>query len=179
MVASCSKGKNASIDLIIEPRDGFTRKLFDTAKDYQKDEKRSVTNDLPFGFARHHEGDPKPSDFRAVILSGPHGKAYPVHNYAKVLMFAEGFGITAVLQFLKEVRTRHISVYWQLQNLGKFFSASRRLKTSDLVGDQHPATTLLDRALKDHTLSHGYVSLSRPRIATLLSYSDAPNLGIF
>jgi hypothetical protein len=158
MVASSSEDKGC-IDLIIEPRDGFTRKLFDIAKDYQKDEKGSKEGDRPFGFAGDHPGKPEPSDFRTVILSGPHGRTYLLGNYSKVLMFAEGFGIAAVLQFLREVRTRHVYVRWQLKYLGKSCSAFKYLKTPDVVGDQHPATVLLDRALKEPALDTGYVSL--------------------
>ena len=121
MVVSQSSGESACVDLLIEPRNGFTRKLFDSAEDYQKDQQGSRV-ELPFGFSRRHAGNPKPSDYRSVILSGPHGATYPVCDYAKVLMFAEGFGIAAVLQFLHKARTRHIYLFWQLQHLGKLCS---------------------------------------------------------
>ncbi|MCJ1476736.1 hypothetical protein MMC13_005405 [Lambiella insularis] len=141
MVASHTTGANSCIDLLIKPRDGFTRKLYDIAQDYRKDSQEHLRTDLPFGFCRQHVGYPQPSDFRTVILSGPHGVAYPVNDFAKLVIFAEGYGIAAVMQFLHEVGSRHVCLYWQLQHLG----------------DQHPATALLDRALKDHIQSNGYM----------------------
>ena len=35
---------------------------------------------------------------------------------------------------------------------------ARFVDMSDTIGDQHPATALIDRALKEHTSKNGYVS---------------------
>jgi NAD(P)H-flavin reductase len=68
------------------------------------------------------------TDYHQVILSGPHGKTYQFGEYDQILLFAEGVGIAALLQFLNELthklhrglfRTRRVSVFWQLQQLGK------------------------------------------------------------
>jgi predicted ferric reductase len=128
MIASSSHGPKASIDLVIEPQRGFTQKLFHLAEDYQKEQTAIGRTEQPFGFSRCHPGNPEATDYHQVILSGPHGKTYQFGEYDQILLFAEGVGIAALLQFLNELthklhrglfRTRRVSVFWQLQQLGK------------------------------------------------------------
>ena len=140
-IASWSEGKNPSLDFLIEPRDGFTRKLFERATEYkgnislrgmeegrERQSKADDTDKRPFGDARDSQSSSKSSDFRIAFFSGPHCSGAPIGNYGKVLMVATGFGIAAQLPFLKEliegfnrseVRTRNIHLVWQLNNLGK------------------------------------------------------------
>lgn len=99
--------------------DGKEGPSADITKGYQNAKNKSNKADPPFGFSRQRE-DPMESDYLAVIFSGPHGMTYPVHDYAKLLLFAEGFGIAAIMPFLKGVHTHHIYIYWQLDKLGKF-----------------------------------------------------------
>lgn len=131
-IASWRDGQPASLEVLIEPRDGFTRKLLDCADEYQEDDRsRAELQDdfekRPFGFARHYPNSPESSDFRTAFVSGPHGSTAPAGEYGKVVMIASGFGIAAQLPLLKEliqgfkraeVRTRNIHLVWQLQNLG-------------------------------------------------------------
>ena len=128
MIASSSDGQYPSIDLIIEPQRGFTQKLFSLAEDYQKETSVSGSTEHAFGFSRRHHGVPESADYRQVILSGPHGKTYHFGDYDRALLFAEGLGIAALLQFLSELtheynsgqfRTRHVYLFWQLEHLGK------------------------------------------------------------
>jgi NAD(P)H-flavin reductase len=128
MIASSSDGPNASIDLIIEPQHGFTQQLFSLAEDYHKEQRVSELTEQPFGFSRRHPGSPIPTDYHRVIISGPHGKTYRFGEYDRALLFGEGLGIAALLQFLSDLtcgvdhgkfRTRHVYVFWQLQQLGK------------------------------------------------------------
>ncbi|KAL9126744.1 MAG: hypothetical protein Q9217_004251 [Psora testacea] len=104
----------------------------------------------PFGEARSYEDGSGPSGLRIALFSGPHCSGAPIGDYGKVLLVATGFGIAAQLPLLKEliqgfnrsqVRTRTIHLVWQLDDLG----------------DEKPAIELLDRALKEDTLDHGYV----------------------
>ena len=50
-------------------------------------------------------------------------------------------------------------VIWQLQQLGKCSPWLHIWRCVTWIGDQHPATSLLDRVLRDDTLSLRYVSL--------------------
>jgi hypothetical protein len=129
MIASSSDGQNPSIDLIIEPQRGFTQKLFSLAEDYQKEQRVTGSMEQAFGFSRRHPGNPEAADYRRVILSGPHGQTHRYGDYDRALLFAEGLGIAALLQFLSELthrfydgqfRTRHVYMFWQLQHLGKY-----------------------------------------------------------
>ena len=118
----------SSLDLLIEPRRGFTQKLFACAEyyrerleketssetieqnypghaeDYQGSLEESTENitQSKFGY-KGYEGEPQASDFRLAIISGPHGSGISVGDYGKVLMIATGFGIAAQLPYLKEL----------------------------------------------------------------------------
>ena len=131
-IASWSNRQPASLEVLIEPRSGFTQRLLDCAGDYQEDDKSRVElhdefERRTFGFARNYPSKPESSDFRIAFVSGPHGSPAPAGEYGKVVMIASGFGIAAQLSLLKEliqgfnraeVRTRHIHLVWQLSNLG-------------------------------------------------------------
>ena len=85
IVASWSEGGKPSLDFLIEPRDGFTRKLFDRAPEYEKGsvslrgmeeghEPQSKAGDIdkrPFGEARNCEDGSGPSDLRMRIKGRP------------------------------------------------------------------------------------------------------------
>ena len=148
-IASWSEGGKSSLDFLIEPRNGFTQKLFDSALEYEKRsvsvrgmeegdetqsegvEPQSKVDDVdrrPFGEARTYKDGSGLSDLRIALFSGPHCSDAPVGDYGKVLMVATGFGIAAQLPLLKEliqgfnqsqVRTRSIHLLWQLNNLGE------------------------------------------------------------
>jgi len=142
-IASWSEGKNPSLDFLIEPRDGFTRKLFNRADEHQggnvslrgveevNESRIGAADEIDqshFGGAGNFRVSPEPSDLRIAFFSGPHGSNLPIGDYGKVLMVATGFGIAAQLPFLKEliqgfnlseVRTRNIHMVWQLQDLGE------------------------------------------------------------
>ena len=92
----------STLELIIEPRGGFTQKLLRYAK-------------------THH-----PTGCLA-LFSGPHGQNIPVGDYGSVLMISSGYGIAAQLPYLKEllrgynnrqIRTRKIHLIWQVNTLG-------------------------------------------------------------
>lgn len=123
MIASWTEGRAASFDLLIEPRNGFTRRLFDHAREHSEVQ---------------YQADK--SDFHHAIFSGPHGLSAPVGDYGSVLMIATGFGIVAQLPYLKEliqgfnscqVRTRRIHLVWQLHDLGRFYKVLDYWKTAD------------------------------------------------
>ena len=97
------KPKLKTVQLLVEPRDGFTHRLLRYAK-------RSS------GKTKH-----------LVLYSGPYGSPASMKEYGTVLLIATGFGIAAILPHLKElldgyekceVVTRKIHVVWQLKEEG-------------------------------------------------------------
>ncbi|KAH8799661.1 cell surface metalloreductase [Xylogone sp. PMI_703] len=100
VVTSWSEGEQSTLDLFIEPRQGFTQKLLQYSK----------SNRSPC----------------LALFSGPHGSSAPVGDYETVLMVANGFGIAAQLPYLKQLiygynacktRTRRVHLVWQLDTL--------------------------------------------------------------
>jgi hypothetical protein len=100
VVASWSEGEQSALDLFIEPRQGFTKKLL-----------------------KYSKSDGPPC---LALFSGPHGTSAPVAEYETVLMVASGFGIAAQLPYLRKLiygynacktRTRRIHLVWQLDTL--------------------------------------------------------------
>ncbi len=120
--------EGTTLDLMIEPRKGFTQKLFacaehylesskkfqntgsdeenllDHAKNYQNLLEKGVVEvvQLKFGY-KSFKGEPQASKFRLALFSEPHGVGIPVSEYGKVLMIAAGSGIVAQLPYLKEL----------------------------------------------------------------------------
>ena len=105
VVTNWVEGKQDTLELFIQPRRGFTRDIFS-----------------------HGTTDARDIIPRLVLFSGPHGISIPVVEYETVLMVATGFGIAALLSYLRELihgyqtcktRTRRVHLVWQLQSLGK------------------------------------------------------------
>lgn len=106
------KGRAISISILLRPRSGFTRKLFDHIK---PNEGCGAWIDGPFG----------PSSV-GWKLNGRVG------DYGHVFMVTTGIGIAAQLPYIKElldghdkaeVPTQRISLVWQLDQLGDWESA--------------------------------------------------------
>ena len=101
VVTSWEEGKQDNLQLIVEPHKGLSGKLLSHAK-----------NNRP----------------RFVLFSGPHGRSAEVDDYEVVLLVADGFGIAALLPYLKKLIhgynnrkacTLRIHLVWQIQNIGK------------------------------------------------------------
>ncbi|KAM3474863.1 hypothetical protein MY5147_004063 [Beauveria neobassiana] len=100
VVVSWSDRAVYELDLLIEPRSGFTRDLLRVSKT-------------------------KVEPYRA-LFSGPHGNSIPLGNYEVVLMIASGYGIAAQLPYLKQLihgynsrkaRSRRVHLVWELKTL--------------------------------------------------------------
>lgn len=103
VVTSWDRVPQTTLDLFIQPRQGFTRNLLRLYR---------------------------PGDLlrpRWALFSGPHGQTAPVEKYEKVMMVADGAGIAAQLPYLKklihgyharQVVTRHIHLIWHIHNIG-------------------------------------------------------------
>ncbi|KAL9041551.1 MAG: hypothetical protein Q9214_004070 [Letrouitia sp. 1 TL-2023] len=109
MIVSWTDGEPMYLDLLIEPKTGFTHRLFRSAL------KTSLVNVEAETFSA--------SDFRILWYSGPHGPGTEVGDFGTVLLIATGFGIAAQLPILTqliqgfnqcEVRTRRVHLVWQL-----------------------------------------------------------------
>ncbi|KAI9779398.1 MAG: hypothetical protein M1835_004701 [Candelina submexicana] len=89
------EGEAESINLLVEPKTGFTEKLL-----------------------RHRK-----SEKLLAWVDGPYGIAKDIRSFGCVLMFATGMGIAAQLPYIKELireyrnyntSTRRITIIWQL-----------------------------------------------------------------
>ena len=75
------EGKQNNLQLIVKPRKGLSGKLLCHAK-----------NSMPC----------------FVLFSGPHGRSAAVDDYEVVLLVADGFGIAALLPYLKKLAIQPI-----------------------------------------------------------------------
>ncbi|KAK3304834.1 putative cell surface metalloreductase [Chaetomium strumarium] len=129
-VVSWSPAEQRSLELLIQPRKGFTSKLLQTNK-------------------RMKNGDDASLSYPA-LFSGPHGISFPVWGFKTVLMFATGFGIAAMLPYLEKLihdhkycksRTRRIHLVWHTEGIPQF---TRILN-------------LLNYRLKDDAIDNSYI----------------------
>jgi NAD(P)H-flavin reductase len=114
-VVSWTEGKSSSLDLLIEPRSGFTQKLLQYSRNNQRNSVQCV-----------------------ALYTGPHGVSESVEDYETVLLVASGMGIVAQLPYLKQLlhgyktcksRTRRVHLVWQSQAFSKLPSSQRCAKT--------------------------------------------------
>lgn len=139
-VVSWAATAQDTLDLLIEPRRGLTRELLDHAK-------------------RGYTINP------IVMFSGPHGIDLAMDKYESVLMVASGFGIAALLPYLKKLihdynnrvgRARRIHVVWQIRNRGRLTTLLSMLRLT-LAADGLPVQEMLNRALEEDKLDNGCV----------------------
>lgn len=100
--------EQTGLDLLVEPRSGWTRKLLELADADAKLRPAEVDiNQLPSHLA---------------LFTGPHGRSVPVADYETVLLISSGFGICSQLPYLRlllhsdnacKTRGRRIHVIWQ------------------------------------------------------------------
>ena len=102
-IVSWTKSNDPILELLVEPREGFTNRLL------QKASKSKQPLHLP------------------AFYSGPHGITHPFGNCGSVLMVASGYGVAALLPYIQElirgyngceVRTRRLHLVWLLQEPG-------------------------------------------------------------
>lgn len=106
------KGRAISISILLRPRYGFTRRILDRVK---PNIECSAWIDGPFG----------PASIGSSL-------AGTIGDYGHIFMVATGIGIASQLAYIKElldgrdkaeVRTRRISLVWQLDRVGDYESA--------------------------------------------------------
>lgn len=103
-------GRGTRLELIIEPRRGWTSKLL-------------VQAGGPRLTDEYH-----PNDAYRTLFSGPHGQSINVGDYGTVFMIASGWGLTAHMPYLQAliygfrkgtVKARRIHLVWQIDRTGK------------------------------------------------------------
>ena len=106
VVASWTGRLQTKLELVIEPRRGWTRKL----------QSRAMTASGQSG------------GLGRVLFTGPHGAIVPVVNYEYIFMVASSYGIVAQLPLLerlvqgtlaREVRARRICLVWEFEEIGE------------------------------------------------------------
>ena len=106
------EGKGTRLELVIDPRRGWTSKLFNRAQHQKHTKSNTTLSQLPLCF-----------------FSGPHGDPVHVENYGVVVLVASGWGITALMPYLQAlifgfhnstVKAQRVHLIWQLGNTGRF-----------------------------------------------------------
>lgn len=104
-IMSWSPGEQSTLELLVQPCRGLTADLF-----HHVELVKGVSLSFP------------------AFISGPHGISEPARQYETVLMVASGFGIAAVIPYLKQLiyeyntdtaRTRRVHFVWLLSTLGQ------------------------------------------------------------
>jgi NAD(P)H-flavin reductase len=106
MVTSWSHSAQETLDILIQARRGFSRELLKHAR-------------------AASQGS---ASLRALII-GPHGLSENVDRYESVVLVASGFGVAAVIPYLKKLvysyntstsRTRRVHLVWEIETLGEY-----------------------------------------------------------
>ncbi|KAI1919977.1 hypothetical protein LOZ65_004256 [Ophidiomyces ophidiicola] len=127
MVTSWSPERQSTLELLVQPRQGFTADLVLHAR---------TESGVSFSFP--------------ALFSGPHGVTEPLTRYETVIVVASGVGVAAVMSYLKQLihdynvgtsQTRRVHFVWQLQ-------------TPDIMVALLP---WLNELLKDDVLDNGYI----------------------
>lgn len=120
-VVSWTEEKTNSLDLLVESRGGFTRRLHQHSKRHGRSSQSCV-----------------------AVYTGPHGISVPVEDYETVLVVASDFGVFAPLPYLKQLmygyktcksRTRRIHLVWQTETFDSSFAAVHPFLNSFLDED--------------------------------------------
>lgn len=110
-VTSWSRGKQNTLDLLVQPRRGLSK-----------------------DFLRYAEAAPDSSVSFLALFSGPHGFRENVSHYESALVVASGFGIAAVVPYVKKMiygyntctsQIRRVHLVWQVESRGESWSGGR------------------------------------------------------
>lgn len=153
VVVSWAEVGQSSIELIIQPRRGFTENLL-----------------------RHYRRHGGQSLQRRAFITGPHGTNAAVGDYRTVLLVASGPGVIAMFPYLRKIihgyyyrkgRTHRVHLVWAIQQIGMPSSLVYHHGTNFSQELQAAAQPFLNEILNDDTIGESYVSLPE-RIAKVL-----------
>ena len=123
VVASWSASRRKDLDIVIEPRKGWTRALADLGRVNEKlmDERMMRGGEVDMSRDTFsYDG----LDSHLALFTGPHGCSVPVGEFETVVMIASDFGIAAQLPYLDELvysynacktRNRRVHLVWLLE----------------------------------------------------------------
>lgn len=123
VVASWSAGRRKDLDIVIEPRKGWTRALADLGRVNEQvmDERTTTGGEVDMSRDTFlYDG----LDSHLALFTGPHGCSVPVGEFETVVMIASDFGIAAQLPYLDELvygynacktRNRRVHLVWLLE----------------------------------------------------------------
>jgi hypothetical protein len=123
VVVSWKEEAQGVLDLLIQPRAGWTQDLF-----YQG-ERSSLQ-------PSQGKLEIRGKKSRFALFGGPYGRSVPIKNYYTVLMFAHGFGIAAMIPYLKQVihgyntcknHTQRVQLIWEAKDRRKFCTTALRI----------------------------------------------------
>jgi NAD(P)H-flavin reductase len=123
------------IKLLVRPRHGFTRTLHNHAAHAETTNAAHANNAETTNAA--HANKAKTTRYRAWV-EGPLGYAQDFSEYAHVLLIAEDIGVAAQLPVVKDlverqltsgVRTRKVTLAWQVERESKLILQSKRRLT--------------------------------------------------
>ncbi|KAL4891325.1 putative cell surface metalloreductase [Aspergillus ambiguus] len=126
-VTSWSRGRQDTLDLLVQPRRGFSADILRRIKPLSE-------GSLSF----------------LSFFTGPHGVSERVDNYESILVVASGFGIAAVVPYIRQMiygyntctsQIRRIHLVWQVDSIGIAVAAQK----------------LLNSLLEDDTMDDGYI----------------------
>lgn len=113
-VTSWSRGKQDTMELLVQPRHGMTSNILRYA---------TVAPDNSVSFL--------------ALFTGPHGTSEDVGQYETALMIASGFGIAATIPYLKKMiygyntctlQIRRLHLVWQIESIGeRVFTEFKRI----------------------------------------------------
>lgn len=124
-----SQGKQPYLDLLIEPRKGWTRKLLELGRANNKMLGEQKGSGAKEGGITLNDGVLS----YLAFFTGPHGPTAPASDYETVVMIASGYGIASQLPYLKQLlygynacktRNRRIHLVWQPGTEGTFLPDS-------------------------------------------------------
>ncbi|KAF3031694.1 hypothetical protein E8E12_001720 [Didymella heteroderae] len=144
-VTTWSDGEQQCLDFLVEPREGWTKRLLEQGRLDKKRVRETKVGGVSDALTSF-EGVPP----HLAFFTGPHGLAAPVSGYETVVMVASGYGIASHLPYLKQLlydfnacrtHNRRIHLIWQPKDEGEI-----------------PAVEpLLNEALRNDTLGEGYI----------------------
>jgi NAD(P)H-flavin reductase len=126
-VTSWSRGKQDTMELLVEPRTGFTADILRHAPD-------AAGSSLSF----------------LAFFTGPHGVSEKASDYESILVLTSGSGIAVAIPYLKKMiygyntctsQVRRLHLVWQVESVDKMT----------------PALSLINKLLKDDIVDDGYV----------------------
>lgn len=107
-VISWSRGKQKTFDLLVQPRQGLSK-----------------------SFLHYAQAIPDSSVSFLALFSGPHGTGDDINHFETALVVASGFGIAAVIPFIKKMiysyntctsQIRRVHLVWQVESKSEFKS---------------------------------------------------------